>query len=192
MGLGVSGYNRSTLGAILKKLFVALSLAFSTATAAAPAQGAVTVYKVEGTFQNNVGFSGSFSQDNQKLGRNQFSDVNIAVDGFPLVDWVGSLSLINTSQVYGISFSNYSVWLALQFNSASTNMDKLEGLILGPLEQYSFLYDYKNPGAVYIKNGTVSVIGNPAVPEPATWLLMLLGFGTVGYALRGKRAMRFI
>jgi hypothetical protein len=33
------------------------------------------------------------------------------------------------------------------------------------------------------------VPGGGAVPEPATWTLMLLGFGMVGYSLRqGKRA----
>jgi len=29
--------------------------------------------------------------------------------------------------------------------------------------------------------------GTPAVPEPATWAMMLAGFGTVGYAMRRRR-----
>ncbi len=32
----------------------------------------------------------------------------------------------------------------------------------------------------------------PAVPEPATWAMMMLGFGIVGYSLRRKTTMRFI
>jgi hypothetical protein len=26
-----------------------------------------------------------------------------------------------------------------------------------------------------------------AVPEPATWAMMILGFGAIGYAMRGRR-----
>jgi hypothetical protein len=35
--------------------------------------------------------------------------------------------------------------------------------------------------------GTVNVA---AVPEPATWALMLIGFGTVGYVMRGRKQRR--
>ena len=31
----------------------------------------------------------------------------------------------------------------------------------------------------------------PAVPEPATWGMMLLGFGVVGYAMRRRRSRSF-
>lgn len=30
-------------------------------------------------------------------------------------------------------------------------------------------------------------VNAPAVPEPATWVMMLLGFGTIGLAMRGRR-----
>ena len=30
-------------------------------------------------------------------------------------------------------------------------------------------------------------IGESPVPEPATWAMMLLGFGAVGYAMRRRR-----
>lgn len=32
---------------------------------------------------------------------------------------------------------------------------------------------------------------NPAVPEPATWAMMILGFGVVGWSLRKRTAVRF-
>jgi hypothetical protein len=38
--------------------------------------------------------------------------------------------------------------------------------------------------------GTVSFTA-AAVPEPATWALMILGFGVVGYAMRRRPAVRF-
>jgi hypothetical protein len=34
----------------------------------------------------------------------------------------------------------------------------------------------------------VRVVVSPAVPEPATWAMMLLGFGAAGFALRRRRA----
>ena len=35
--------------------------------------------------------------------------------------------------------------------------------------------------------GTVTISAVGAVPEPATWAMMLLGFGVVGFALRRRR-----
>lgn len=36
---------------------------------------------------------------------------------------------------------------------------------------------------------TVPVVPIPAVPEPATWLMMLLGFGSMGFVLRSRRVV---
>ncbi len=35
--------------------------------------------------------------------------------------------------------------------------------------------------------GTVTINAAPAVPEPATWAMMLMGFGAAGYAMRRRR-----
>lgn len=35
--------------------------------------------------------------------------------------------------------------------------------------------------------GTITVLPNPGVPEPATWTMMLLGVGALGAVLRGRR-----
>lgn len=32
-----------------------------------------------------------------------------------------------------------------------------------------------------------SLDATPAVPEPATWLMMLIGFGAIGHAVRRRR-----
>ncbi|WP_114227940.1 MULTISPECIES: FxDxF family PEP-CTERM protein [Sphingomonas] len=41
-------------------------------------------------------------------------------------------------------------------------------------------------------SGTLSFGATPAVPEPATWALMLLGFGAVGFSMRRRQAGSFL
>jgi hypothetical protein len=38
-----------------------------------------------------------------------------------------------------------------------------------------------------VSNGQIFATGTPSVPEPATWAMMLLGFGGMGMALRRSR-----
>lgn len=38
---------------------------------------------------------------------------------------------------------------------------------------------------------SVNIQYSSAVPEPATWALMILGFGVVGYSMRRRQAVRF-
>lgn len=50
-------------------------------------------------------------------------------------------------------------------------------------------------GSVYGANrlGTVNLVAGaatPAVPEPATWAMLIMGFGVVGFAMRRKAAVR--
>lgn len=69
--------------------------------------------------------------------------------------------------------------------------------------QFILAFTGGDPGTVTLSNATVryqstgldgqgSAIGTPTnppppVPEPATWAMMLLGFGAVGYSLRRRR-----
>jgi hypothetical protein len=45
----------------------------------------------------------------------------------------------------------------------------------------------QDPFGLKFCNGCVSLVDTPAVPEPATWLTMILGFGLAGGALRYAR-----
>lgn len=62
-------------------------------------------------------------------------------------------------------------------------------LVLGFADACSY---YGGPGCYGDNSGTLNVTANAiqptgAVPEPATWAMMLLGFGAIGVATRRKR-----
>jgi hypothetical protein len=46
---------------------------------------------------------------------------------------------------------------------------------------------FGTPGTANV-SGTFTLISESAVPEPATWAMMLMGFGAVGFAMRRKRS----
>jgi PEP-CTERM motif len=46
---------------------------------------------------------------------------------------------------------------------------------------------FTNPKTGVTEVGTVTVLPGPAVPEPGTWALMLIGVGALGAAVRGRR-----
>ena len=59
-----------------------------------------------------------------------------------------------------------------------------------------FLFNFVNPTTSITFNipaSSAAVIyadpSTPAVPEPATWAMMLLGFGAAGYAMRRRKAI---
>ncbi len=64
-----------------------------------------------------------------------------------------------------------------------TNVMQLaQTLIVGG--QYEFSFTGSNPLLSAVANGNVTI---QAVPEPATWAMMLIGFGGIGLAMRRRR-----
>jgi hypothetical protein len=63
---------------------------------------------------------------------------------------------------------------------------------IGSTYNLSYLFtDQACRGCSAVPNGLRITVGEPtvagAVPEPATWVMMLLGFGGIGFALRRQR-----
>lgn len=99
-------------------------------------------------------------------------------------------------QNYLLSFSYYQVmelpnFLGVTWNGASvysaTN-DLVSGYqgvvatVTGTGSDSLMFTAYNNPAYTYLDNVTLS-----AVPEPATWAMMLVGFGGLGAAMRSRR-----
>ena len=53
--------------------------------------------------------------------------------------------------------------------------------------QYTLAINGNNSGAGSL-GGSITIRQANAVPEPATWAMMLIGFGAVGFAMRRRRA----
>jgi len=73
--------------------------------------------------------------------------------------------------------------LTLLYSFGSLESWGLDDTLLGP-GTYELVINGNNSGTGSLA-GTVTI--QTAVPEPATWAMMLLGFGAVGFAMRRKR-----
>ncbi len=67
----------------------------------------------------------------------------------------------------------------------------LSGLGSGNLGTANVSYSTADQSAVWYAGQTKVELVTAAVPEPATWAMMMLGFGAVGYAMRRRPKMRY-
>jgi len=133
-------------------------------------------------------FDTTTSNPNDTFGITAF---NVALENDALFDWI-ELSLMGTGTV---SFS------LLDGNGATFTSDATGDFIFDLVNgQNKFAFQAVNGQSIAglsfdIANGSVDTVSQirigqavaAAVPEPATWGMMLLGFGAIGFAMRRKR-----
>jgi hypothetical protein len=178
----------------MKKL-LAMAAAVAALTATTPAQAAsllgdlvninLTANSDFGTKSNllvGAGEEGSYFS-------NQFFDFNAGVNG----DIFTIRSTSGFSSIDGVGGQPVTWTLTgLDFGTALTGFTVLQSLgpvtIVG-LTATSVTFQYADvaiPSGIYFQ-GRFETAGN-GVPEPATWALMISGFGLVGTALRRRRS----
>jgi hypothetical protein len=80
-----------------------------------------------------------------------------------------------TQNVGGVGNFNDGPWTLVSFTAPVTGTYALNASVQNTL-------DSVNPSYI--------LLDAPAVPEPGTWMLMLLGFGAIGFAMRRRRNVR--
>lgn len=124
-------------------------------------------------FYQAVTGSGTFVQ--QPSGERLYSDLT-ALDVFTQEVWrYGGFLTLRTNP----GFTVPGEWVTIVPTGLTPNPGPRSGT--GPLTFQKF-----GDGLVLVDNINFTEVLRPAVPEPATWVTMILGFGMVGAALRRR------
>ena len=180
---------------------IALCSVVAAILAAGSASGAVLTYNVSGIFSDGSRLGGRFSFDDQNNDySDQFSEVSVAVTGTNPVTTFGVFGVSyfgggqeNQPIRYGFYPQSGSGRIELGFLADYTNRGALRAitsasLITDPGASYRSFYDAGN-GTIFLTSGSVTPVPvGAAVPEPATWGMMLLGFGLIGAAARRRKS----
>jgi hypothetical protein len=101
----------------------------------------------------------------------------------------------NGEDIDGVTYP--SLGLPIQYDGLTSVLTaSATNLVVGSLYTLSFsISDVGDSGldsAVFIQGGSVGVVTPPtsAVPEPASWAMMIFGFGVVGGAMRRRTAQK--
>jgi hypothetical protein len=173
----------------MKMLGLGLAAAVSALTMAAPAQSAVLM------FQTGDVYSGTF-------GRSQIAKTPSFTDtlSFTLADskWLFNSSLTSTATAIGGRGDIDFISVILTGGTISPEAFSIDNggfvsvaslvapILLGAGDYTLTITAQSFGGAQYSGNTTAT----NAVPEAATWAMMLVGFGAVGSVLRSRRPAR--
>ncbi|MBU6166772.1 MAG: PEP-CTERM sorting domain-containing protein [Alphaproteobacteria bacterium] len=95
---------------------------------------------------------------------------------------------VNNDPTDANSFKRFAVVIQnpnLAANPANTS----NGLTVAGFGAFDWLQGADTPGAAGSWNGGTLSISTAAVPEPASWALLIAGFGLTGATLRRRRAL---
>ena len=93
---------------------------------------------------------------------------------------------VNGNPLNGVNFSPNSNGGDLQYQTANGRQINLNLSGFGVINSITFLTQNDGPGAN--PEGLATNLSAPAIPEPGTWMLMILGLGAVGFAMRRRQS----
>ena len=173
----------------MHKLLLGLVAGTALALGSTAASAAETITPINSAVLNAAGTSGPFGST--IVGQSSFNDSflfhldnNVMLDG-----QVGTIALFN---LLNINFSSiYVDSVGNAFVKTSTDPGPEQWALTTPLTLSAGDHTLFVNGNLANGPGNASYAGTlnlgAAVPEPATWGLMLLGFGGIGMALRRRR-----
>ena len=164
----------------MKKLILGTLAGVAAFAMAAPANAAqsIVISGPSGTFGNDT-VSGAFVDT--------FGAITAA--GFN----IASLSITSTQVSPETALDFVSVMFnGQEFNTVSTGVFENRNLGPVPLLASNTLRVEGVAGSNASYSGTIVFAAAPAVPEPGTWAMMLVGFGAVGYGMRRTRKANVI
>lgn len=195
----------------MKKLFFVATLGISAVCAPVAAHAATIVYTITGDYSGTRGgkdFSGLATLVGTGDTADSFNpDSSVtAVTLSSLTFTVNSVSsLIGGSNVFfvnrfagtaGFALSDGGSFRTLLLSNAFLTYDGLSSFSSTTAEAvalpYSFATDAGQVTVNAASNVRIAAAAAAAVPEPASWALMILGFGAVGYAMRRKTVLRYV
>ncbi|HTH28797.1 MAG TPA: PEPxxWA-CTERM sorting domain-containing protein [Sphingobium sp.] len=97
---------------------------------------------------------------------------------------VGNNATIEALDINGNPFASYDLTVLAPISTpGGFNQFEFRGISSDAQDIYGLRFG----GNYILVTGTADGIPTPAVPEPATWAMMLLGFGAMGYTMRRRR-----
>lgn len=159
----------------MKKLFLSAAMAVAAPLALASPAHAAAVINFDGT-------TGTFG--NTGIGAGAFSDtLHFNVPGLGSVG--ATISSIAVSLLTNVDFTSVTL-NGVEFNIDSMGMHEFRTIVLPVSPGQQELVISGTSGGAGSYSGTLAF----AVPEPATWAMMISGFGIAGAALRARRRKR--
>lgn len=161
-----TGQTGTTVAGTLNNMAGTVSLT-STESLTLPANGAARVGATDGVLNNPL----TFTFDDGLIGALEFN-INALTNGDVFFTFAGGDSDGQVSTLYDLGKNGENFFNAFNGTFKSVTMTFTNGATVGDVRQ--FRMGVATPAA--------------AVPEPATWAMMLLGFGAIGFGMRRRRS----
>ncbi len=195
----------------MKNLFFAAAIGASAAFVPAPASAATIVYSFSGNYSGNISgndFSGpatltgigdtsSLFNPDSNVTAVTLSSLTLTLDSISSMIAGSNVFFVNRSAgTGGFALSSGGSFRTLLLSSSFLGYDGVSSIAAVGGEAVALPYSFvSDAGPVTLTNASnvrFSAVA-AAVPEPATWAMMMLGFGAVGYAMRrrSKAVVRF-
>ena len=177
----------------MKMIRQLLAAAVITGLSAGSASAAVFTYDVNGLFSDGRVLGGSFTFDDSKPAYTQFTNLDFTISGLGTFSDIQAIGYgPNYYEVVASNLNNANR-VTVAFDGSVSSSGALE-TVTSPLLDTIDSYYSDGRDAVYevaLSSGTITQQAAlptvAAVPEPATWGMMILGMGAVGFALRSAK-----